>query len=52
MYIANLAEIHWKIGNKQAAIEYAQKAKRLGKKSELIDGILKESLNANLYKNN
>ncbi|EMO61750.1 tetratricopeptide repeat protein [Leptospira borgpetersenii serovar Pomona str. 200901868] len=52
MYIANLAEIHWKIGNKQAAIEYAQKAKRLGKKSELIDAILKESVNANLHKNN
>ncbi|WP_078130461.1 tetratricopeptide repeat protein [Leptospira alexanderi] len=43
IYVVNLAEMHWKIGDKQTAAQYAQKAKSLGKKSELIDTILKET---------
>ncbi|EMM71760.1 tetratricopeptide repeat protein [Leptospira weilii] len=43
VFASNIAEMYWKIGDKQIAVQYAQKAKDLGKKSELIDTILKET---------
>ncbi|MDI7204116.1 tetratricopeptide repeat protein [Leptospira santarosai] len=43
IYLANLAEMYWKIGDKPSAVKYAQKAQSLGKKSEIIETILKEA---------
>lgn len=43
IYLANLAEMYWKIGDKPSAVKYAQKAQSLGKKSEIIETILKET---------
>ncbi|MDL5246691.1 tetratricopeptide repeat protein [Leptospira weilii] len=42
MYVANLAEIWWKLERKDNAAKYAHKAKSLGSKAEFVEMILKE----------
>ncbi|WP_061205757.1 IS66 family insertion sequence element accessory protein TnpA [Leptospira santarosai] len=43
IYASNLAEMHWKMENKDTAAKYAHKAHSLGSKFEIVETILKES---------
>ncbi|MCG6167263.1 hypothetical protein LFX17_05340 [Leptospira sp. FAT1] len=43
MYAANLAEIHWKMGDQKQAAQYAQKAKSMGDKSPIVGEIFQST---------
>ncbi|EMJ94161.1 tetratricopeptide repeat protein [Leptospira alstonii] len=43
IYPANLAEMYWKIGDKQTAAKYARKAKSLGSRLEIVETIFRET---------
>ncbi|MBM9501664.1 hypothetical protein JWG44_15525 [Leptospira sp. 201903071] len=44
VYPANLAKIFWKLGDKRSAKRYAQKAKSLGNRSEIVETIFRETV--------
>ncbi|MGQ2851961.1 tetratricopeptide repeat protein, partial [Leptospira interrogans] len=43
IYVTNLAEIFWKLGNKTSAGRYAKKAKSMGNQSEIVETIFRET---------